>query len=243
LIPLKNVLKLKITFKMWKDYPSYSLSLHPQGTEEWKRLRIGRITMSNISSCTSRSMYKCDSDEVANIICNITKIESNAYMEHGVKMEPVIRDWYAETINRPIKEVGLAVWKKDPRFGGSLDGEIMNPGSEITEEGIEIKAPRKMYWKLVEYIEAKKKGFTYHPGFHEHVFNSHYDQMTGNAIITNKKAMHYIVVCSDTQQAFVQRFPIDVDHWEKELYPKACKFYDTYIEPKMKELNLKRLDP
>jgi hypothetical protein len=229
---------------MWKDYSTYKLSLHPQGTEEWKSLRVGRITMSNISSCTARSMYKTDPEEISDLICNVTKIENNSAMEHGVKMEPIIRDWYSETVNKPIKEVGLAVWKKDPRFGGSLDGEIMlNPDSELSEEGIEIKAPRKMYWKLVEYIEAKKKGFTFYPGYHEHVFNSHYDQMTGNAIITNKKAMHYIVVCSDTQQAFVQRFPVDIDHWEKELYPKACLFYDCHIQPKLDKIGLKRIDP
>lgn len=228
---------------MWKEYSTYNLSLHPQGTEEWKQLRLGRITMSNISSCTGRSIYKTNEDQLADVICGVTKIESNCYMEHGVKMEPIIRDWYIETLNKPIKEVGLAVWKKDPRFGGSLDGEIIDPHEEEPSEGIEIKAPKKMYWRLIEYIESKKKGCSFYPGYHEHVFNSHYDQMTGNAIITNKKAMHYVVVCSDTQQAFVQRFPVDVDHWEKVLYPGACKFYNEVVEPKMKLMNIKRIDP
>lgn len=227
---------------MWKEYSTYNLSLHPQGTDEWKNLRIGRITMSNISSCVGRSIYKTDPNELCDIVCGVTKISSNAYMEHGVKMEPVIRDWYQETIGKKIKEVGLAVWKKDPRFGGSLDGEILDSESE-SYEGIEIKAPKKMYWRLVDYIEAKKKGYNFYPGYHEHVFNSHYDQMTGNAVITNKKYMHYIVVCSETQQAFVQRFPVDIDLWEKELYPKACKFYDEVVEPKMKSLDIKRIDP
>ena len=226
---------------MWKEYTDYTLSLHPQNTEEWKNLRIGRITMSNISSCAGRSYYKNEPSEITNVVCGITKIESNAYMEHGVRMEPIIRDWYSETIEAPIREVGLAIWKKDPRFGGSLDGEIVN--GEVCEEGIEIKAPHKMYWKLIDYIESRKKGYSFYPGYHEHIFNSHYDQMTGNAIITNKKAMHYIVVCTDTQQAFVQRFPVDEVLWYEVLYPKACEFYDTYIEPKMKELGIKRIDP
>lgn len=230
---------------MWKEFETYNLSLHPQGTEEWKQLRQGRITMSNLSACTGRSMYKTDPNEVSDIVCNITKIESNAYMEHGVKMEPIIRDWYSDTISKKIKEVGLAVWKKDSRFGGSLDGEILESDGldEKSSEGIEIKAPRKMYWKLIEYIESKKKGYAFYPGYHEHVFNSHYDQMTGNAIITNKKAMHYVVVCSETQQAFAQRFPVDVDLWENILYPKACKFYDDYVQPKMDSLAIKRIDP
>jgi hypothetical protein len=230
---------------MWKEYPSYNLSLYPQTSEEWHTLRIGRITMSNLSSCCGRSAYKTCYDEVSDIVCGIKKIETNAYMEHGVKMEPVIRDWYSETINKPIQEVGLAVWKKDSRFGGSLDGEILESDSlEVSSsEGIEIKAPNKMYWRLVEYIESKKKGYTFYPGYHEHVFNSHYDQMTGNAIITNKKYMHYVVVCSDTQQSFVQRFPVDTELWETILYPRACKFYEDYVEPKMKLFDIKRIDP
>ena len=67
--------------------------------------------------------------------------------------------------------------------------------------------------------------------------------MTGNAIITNKKYMHYVVVCTDTQQAFVQRFPVDIELWENELYPKACKFYDTYITPVLRENSIERIDP
>lgn len=232
---------------MWKDYSTYTLSLYPQTSEEWKQLRVGRITMSTLSSCVGRGSYKTCLEEVTDVICGVKKIESNSYMEHGVRMEPVIRNWYSETIGKPIKEVGLAVWKKDPRFGGSLDGEILESDSEEKElessEGIEIKAPNKMYWRLIEYIESRKKGYSFYPGYHEHIFNSHYDQMTGNAIITNKKYMHYVVVCSDTQEAYVQRLPVDTDLWENTLYPRACKFYDDYIEPKMKELDIKRLDP
>ena len=67
--------------------------------------------------------------------------------------------------------------------------------------------------------------------------------MTGNAIITDKKYMHYVVVCSDTQQSFVQRFPVDKELWENTLYPRACKFYEEHVEPKMKLFDIKRIDP
>lgn len=221
----------------FEEYTTYFASLNQQCSEEWHKLRYGRITMSNISSCTGRSSYFVDKEELARKICGIEKTPTNSYMEHGILTEPLIRTWYSETLNKPIKEVGLAIWKNDSRFGGSLDGEINE------EEGIEIKAPNKMYHKLIEYIEAKKKGFSYPSGYHEHVFNSHYDQMTGNAIITNKKFMHYVVVCTDTQQAFIQRFPVDYELWEKELYPKACIFYDRFITPLMKEYNIERIDP
>lgn len=221
------------------DYPSYYLSTAPQGSDQWLKERIGRITMSNISNCTYRASYKQPHEDIINSICGIKKMEAPqniAYMDHGIKMEPIIRNWYSEEIiKKPIKEVGLAVWKQDTRFGGSLDGEI------DTEEGIEIKAPRKMYYKLVEYIESKKKGFKFYNGDHEHIFNSHYDQMTGNGVITKKKFMHYIVVCTDTQNSFIQRFPVDYDLWNNVLYPRAVNFYEEHIQSKMNELDLQIL--
>ncbi len=228
---------------LWQEYPTYYLSMAPQGSQTWLDSRIGRITMSSISACTYRSGYKIVEEDIVNTIIGLKKLnepsaESVMNMEHGVSMEPIIRTWFSEEIlKKPIKEVGLAVWKEDPRFGGSLDGEV------DCDEGIEIKAPKKMYWKLIEYIESKKKGFNFYQGYHEHVFNSHYDQMTGNGIITNKKYMYYVVVCSDNQQSFIQRFSVDKELWENTLYPKACNFYDTLIEPKMSELNIKRIDP
>jgi len=219
------------------DYPTYKLSTASQGSEEWRKLRCGRITSSTLSYCVGRTGFKTSKYEVANKICNLEEMETNSYMQHGIEMEPIIRDWYSDTLKKPIKELGIAIWKEDPRFGGSLDGEIDG------EEGIEIKAPAKMYQKLIDYIEAKKKGYTFYPGYHEHIFNSHYDQMTCNAVITNKKYMHYIVVCTDTQKAFIQRFPVDMELWEKELYPKACEFYDKYVIPTMIQYNINRIDP
>lgn len=216
----------------FEDKGTYWESTASQGSAEWFKLRVGRITMSNISSCTERSNYNSDKNKLANLICGFEKTEMNSNMMHGIRTEPLIRNWYSTSLEKPIKEVGLAIWKKDPRFGGSLDGEI------DTEEGIEIKAPKKMYYKLIEYIESKKKGYKYIEGYHEHVFNSHYDQMTGNGVITNKKYMHYVVVCTDTQQAFVQRFPVDYDLWYSELYPKACQYYDEYVQPLLDSKNI-----
>lgn len=221
----------------FEDKGTYYAASGKQGGDEWLRLRNGRITMSQISACVGRSPIKKNLEEEAEYICGIKKINFNLYMTHGQDMEPVIRNWYSDYIEKPIKEVGLAVWKKDFRFGGSLDGEIND------FEGIEIKAPQKMYQKLINYVEAKKKGFTFVPGYHEHIFNSHYDQMTGYGVITGKKFMHYVVVCSDTQQAFIQKFPVDYELWNTELYPKSCLFYDTYVEPLMKQHGISRIDP
>jgi hypothetical protein len=222
----------------FENKETYWASYDSQGSNEWLKMRIGRMTMSQISACTGRSTFKVNLEDEAKKICGLIKLESNPFMIHGKLTEPVIRDWYSQSIEKPIREVGLAIWKKDPRFGGSLDGEIDE------NEGIEIKAPHKMYRKLINYIEFKKKGYNNQPpGYHEHIYNNHYDQMTGYGVITNKKYMHYVVVCSETQEAFVQRFPVDYDLWENELYPKACQFYEEYVVPMMKENNIQRIDP
>lgn len=219
------------------EYPTYYQSESQQGSNDWRNLRLARITMSNIASCTGRSGYRVSREDIADKMCSSAEYETNMFMKHGMTMEPHIRDWYSGIMNKEIKEVGLAIWKKDVRFGGSLDGEF------DSDEGIEIKAPYKMYHRLIEYIESRKKGYNFYPGYHEHVFKSHYDQMTGNAVITNKKYMHYVVVCTDTQQSFVQRFAVDTHHWETDLYPKACAFYDQYIQPKIDRGEVHRIDP
>ena len=222
---------------MYEERDTCWVSHASQGSEEWRRLRVGRITSSNISMCVGRSGFRVNKDELSQKILGSEEFEENAYMRHGIETEPLIRQWYAETLEQDIKEVGLAIWKKDYRFGGSLDGEFGT-------QGIEIKAPQKMYHKLVDFIEAKKKGYKFEQGYHDHIFNSHYDQMTCNGVITGKTNMHYVVICTDTQQGYLQRIPVDYDHWYNNLYPKAVKFYEEYIEPKLNGPDdITRIDP
>jgi hypothetical protein len=92
-------------------------------------------------------------------------------------------------------------------------------------------------------LNQRKKALSFIMEIHEHIFNSHYDQMTGNGVITKKKYMHYVVVCTDTQNSFIQRFPVDYDLWDSVLYPRAVRFYEEYVQTRMDELNLIMLDP
>ena len=219
---------------IWEEYPTYYLSLNKQCGPIWSRKRIGRITMSMIAAVTGRAPKPSDPHELRDIIIGTSKksftLSEETMAQHGIAAsEPIIRDWYSKALNRRIEEVGLAVWKQDLRFGGSLDGAIYdipveteniqhnssainrdliesvrdelkqvtithtNP-TPISSEGLEIKAPKKMYKQLIHHIEAIKRGFKPLPGYHEHIFNNHYDQMTGNGVITDKKYMHFVVV-------------------------------------------------
>ncbi len=72
-------------------------------------------------------------------------------MNLGNIYEGPVRDYLAKKLGSEIKETGFAIWKKDPRFGASLDGIIND------EVGIEIKCPQRMYRPILEYLERKEE--------------------------------------------------------------------------------------
>ena len=275
---------------IWEEHPTYFLSCSKQCSRIWTRKRIGRITMSLISAAADRNrIFYPDPSELARIIVGLSSKSftpnQKVMTEHGIVSEPIIRDWYATQLNRKITEVGLAVWKEDVRFGGSLDGKIGDlelslkdsVGVEKTsvdslslglsqlhikneredwkqthisvtrnsdsEEGLEIKAPKKMYNKLITHIEAIRKGFNPPPGYHRHLFDSHYDQMTGNGVITGMKYMHFVAVSTEENLSYCEKLPVDRAHWDTVLYPQATYFYDNYIQPLMVSHNIRRIDP
>ena len=292
---------------IWEEYPTYFLSCSKQCSRIWARKRIGRITMSLISAAADRNrVFYPDRSELARIIVGLSSksFTPNAKVltEHGIVSEPIIRDWYAGQLNRKITEVGLAVWKEDTRFGGSLDGKIWDSVSPViphlaardriwdlelsladsvggdktsidslsqglsqlqiqndredckhtqisvtrnsdSEEGIEIKAPKRMYKQLIAHIESIRKGFNPPPGYHRHLFNSHYDQMIGNGVITGRKYMHFVVVSTEENLSYCEKLPVDRAHWDKVLYPQATYFYDNYIQPLMVSYKIRRIDP
>jgi hypothetical protein len=232
---------------LWDIRETCCLSLNKQLSPEWSQLRTGRGTMSlaaamagHIPAKIFEDFYGSD-EKLAEIILGVSdksfSRKQESVMKHGQMFEPFVRDWYSkEILNIPITEVGLAIWKKDQRFGGSLDGEFIIGG---VEHGLEIKSPQKMYRQLVEYSEAFKKGYLSSPG--DHIFRSHYDQMVGNGIITNKKFMHYVVM-SPTKEVYWENFLVDVEYWEKDLYPNMRSFYDKYVEPLLTKSKIKRID-
>lgn len=288
---------------IWEEYPTYFLSCSKQCSRIWTRKRIGRITMSLISAAADRNrIFYPDRHELARIILGLSPKSFTAndqvLTQHGIVSEPVIREWYSNQLSRQITEVGLAVWKEDVRFGGSLDGKIWDLPTSVglpmgcsaenkdpsplvngatnavdalsqglsqlqiknesedwkqthisvtrnsnSEEGLEIKAPNKMYQKLIHHIEAIRKGFNPPPGYHRHIFDSHYDQMTGNGVVTGMKYMHFVVVSTAENLSYCEKLPVDRLHWDTVLYPQATYFYDNYIQPMMTENKIRRIDP
>ncbi len=232
---------------LWENRETCIVSLNEQRSREWNSLRKCRITMSIAAAvCDHLSPFFFDrfygsKEELAKIIVGVSDKTSTEEelirMQNGTDAEPFVREKYSELINKPIKEIGLAIWKQDYRIGASLDGEI----SET--EGIEIKAPQHMYRPLINHFDAVQKGFIPPPSYHSHIYTSHYDQMNGCGVITGKKVMHYVVMSLETKDVFVQEIPVDYEYWEEQQYPKIKKFYEEYVEPTMTKYGVRRFDP
>lgn len=242
--------ELKIELKEYKDEKiewipreTCIISTAKQGSQLWHRLRLFSISMSTIGYNIGRCppAWSVSKEEAALQICGLSSKkftdEALKRMKIGSDGEPYLRKWHSEQIKKPIYEVGVAIWKKDVRFRGSVDGDL--------DDGTfaEYKIPEKMYRALIEYVEATKKGFTRPPSDYSHIFSSHYDQMTGNGVIMNKTACRYTVMSWSTGMVYQQTVPVDHEHWDNVLYPQSCTFYDTYITPIMKKYKFQRIDP
>ena len=204
-----------------KDCGTYFLYDTRQGSQDWLRMRKGRITMSNLGKVVGHAPYcKQRPEEIAAIIKGEKKEffseEAKARMQKGNDYEPIVRKYLEKYLKREIKETGFAVWKKDERFGASLDGIIDD------DTGIEIKCPAKMYGPLLGEVDKKST---------KHIWKSQYDQLIGNGVITGRKNMVFCVYGIEDKKMFVQNVKVDYDYWNRFLYPKACEFYDTYMRP------------
>ena len=226
----------------WQDRPTCMISTAPQGGPRWHQLRLYSISMSNLSQvCGRGGRYQVPAPQLARRICGLEKEvfseEAMSRMSAGNRDEPMLRAWHSALIKKPIYEVGVGVWKQDPRFRGSMDGDL--------DDGTfaEYKTTQQMYRAYIEFIESLKYHTAAPPSPYRHIFDSHYDQMTGNAIIHGKTACRYIVYARADAVVYMQDIPVDRDHWDKLLYPTAVKFYTQEVEPLLAQHQLQRIDP
>lgn len=195
-----------------------------QGSEEWLNMRKGLITMSNLGKIVGHApYYKGSMEELAKIIKGEKKENFSPYaierMKKGNDYEDPVRRILSKKIGKKIKETGFAVWKKDPRFGASLDGIIDD------DCGIEIKCPEYMYKPILDYMNKNNKK----EDDISHIWKSQYDQITGNGVITGRKYMYFCVYGIEDRIFFYQKIKVDYDYFNKFLYPKAVKFYKKYM--------------
>ena len=230
---------------IWEARKTCWVSLAKQCSNEWKQKRIGRIPASLISEACGRSTINNRSArELAEVMCGIKstfKPDNELAMENGIIGEPYVREWYSKKIlHKPITEVGVAVWREDPYFSASLDGETLNYKDEPA--AVEIKIPEKFNNKYIDVCQSWSKNLN-NPHPSSYIFSSHYDQMTTGCIITNKAGCYYVVASIKGKALFHQYLPTDYDLWNNVLYPRAKKFHTEHVLPLLKEHNIKVIMP
>ena len=210
-----------------KDKGCYYLVDVKQGSRDWLYMRKGRITMSNLGKIVGHAPYcTLSEEELGKVFKGEMKEdfseEAKKRMNLGNLYEDPVRKYLEKKINMKIKETGFAIWKKDPRFGASLDGVIND------EIGVEIKCPKKMYRPIKEFMEKKSRGEAKESDI-SHIWKSQYDQVIGNGVITGRKWMIFCVFSIEEKTMFYQKVKVDYDYWDNFLYPKACEFYDRWM--------------
>lgn len=226
----------------WIDCGTYWLNTESQLSENWKKIRNYRATMSKCESMLGLSIFDSIPSTVDQIIGNngLEKTQASIdNMEHGIKTEPEARKWYEKQYQVKVREVGIAIPKWDVRIGASVDGQVLSSDGHVVGI-IEIKCPKKMYSRIDKYIKDSEDGQSFSELYHEHIYRSHYMQMQGNMAITAAPWCDYIVYCSFEGRVFVQRISFNHNYWNKYLYPKICEFTNKYLNKF--DLSL-RIDP
>ncbi len=119
------------------------IEMMDQGSEEWFKARIGKVTASRVADVLARtkSGYSASRDNyMAQLICErLTnqKAEgfSNVAMQHGTETEPLARAAYEDYADILVDEVGFVPHPSIIMAGASPDGLVGDDGL------IEIKCP------------------------------------------------------------------------------------------------------
>nr|QBK90643.1 MAG: YqaJ-like recombinase [Pithovirus LCPAC104] len=209
--------------KRWKEEKSYFIFKDEQGTEDWKKLHLFRISGSSIGSCIGHSKFSTP-EETGKKICginkpNFTEIELNN-MKYGTDLEPIARKYFENKYNLKVEELGMVIPKWNKYLGVSVDGVIKNSDCII-----EIKCVKKMYYPLKNYVKNNKELSDY-----SHIWKSHYDQMILGMKILEKKYCYYFVFCPNDKIFFKQKIPFNEEYWNS-IYKKTLDFIEKYIKP------------
>lgn len=202
-----------------------------QGTPEWLAARVGRITASKVSVVAGHSKWQTLDNFRTNFLKERSGFHSepvrNDDMMHGIKWEPLVREYYSRITGNLVEEMPLVIPEWDSRIGASVDGRVVNliNGKKVI---LEIKCPpRKMYYKLEEYNRRLESGWKPPLHYHNHIFIEHYDQMQMGMAVTGSDECHYIVYCSAENKLFMTSVIFNKEYWENELYSAIKRFFSS----------------
>jgi putative phage-type endonuclease len=114
-----------------------------QGSDEWKALRLGKVTASRVADVVAKtkSGYSASrANYMAQLIAErltdtVAESYTNAAMQHGTETEPEARDAYCFYQGVTVEEVAFVAHPKIDQAGASPDGLVGADGL------VEIKCP------------------------------------------------------------------------------------------------------
>ncbi|WP_430875798.1 lambda exonuclease family protein [Gilliamella sp. G0441] len=128
-----------------------------QRTDEWFKIRLGKVTASRISDvmAKTKSGYAASRQNyMAQLICErLTETPAESYtntaMQRGTELEPTARELYVlNQFDAIVTEVGFIPHPAIENAGASPDGLVNDDGL------IEIKCPNT--WTHLEFIQSLK---------------------------------------------------------------------------------------
>lgn len=112
-----------------------------QGSQEWKDLRLGKITGTHLKGVLAKNPRTLIKKIVAERTTGQAKdFFQSASMQRGTDTEPIARRAYEARTGRTITQVGFIQHARFPFVGLSPDGIIYNL-DEIVTRAVEIKCP------------------------------------------------------------------------------------------------------
>lgn len=221
-----------------------------QRSNEWLAVRKGRISGSVAGACLGLSKFETDKAKIGREIAGLqTKSftpEQNEVVQYGIDNEESARQWYMKHRGVNVEELGFVIPKWEPRIGTSVDG-IIDDGRGI----IEIKCPKKMYYKLAGRIrcqeQLKRFGITESSSSsplsstnqYDHIWQTHYCQMQISMAVLERQYCDYIVYCPLENQVYLESIPFNREYWTNFMLPGLRRFHDEYI----KTLNIEMVQP
>ncbi len=186
-----------------------------QGSEEWHRFRLGKITGSCfykiLGAKEARTKYLYE--RVSEIVTGAKsdgEVYTNMHMKRGLQYEPIARKEYMNFTSYTVKEIGLI------QYGGYITG---SPDGLVDEEGmIEIKVPDSDNY-LRHVIEISEGGISCIP-------KAHYIQMQFYLYIFGRKWCDYVLYNpqhSDALNKGLSIFRVEVDLKMQECIQKAIE--------------------
>lgn len=215
--------------KYWYEYENYWLYSAPQKSEEWLKIRKGRISGSTVCENIGDSQY-CNQEEAVLYTCGIKQKEFSEFsknaMAHGVKYEPIARKVYEDNFLKPknlfVIEVGFLIPKWNEYIGFSPDGLIFSNNDKYNPIGIiEIKCPQKMY-KDLDIV----------PFNDNYIKKEHYQQMQLGMAVTKTKFCVYVVLDTNYMKLFTQYINFNENYWNY-MKGKMENVIEYMIKPKL----------